>query len=151
MIDLSLPREQVTELTKKGFGGERMNYRRVARGALPAVFAATLFLAACGGDDESSTGDQGGSAASEAAITVQGFVYAPTPLTVGAGTTVTWTNRDQILHTATSGTPDAPTGEFDGVMEGVGTTFSHRFETAGSYLFFCDRHNGMAGEVVVTP
>jgi plastocyanin len=93
------------------------------------------------------------------AIKVQGFTFLPASLAVKAGTAVTWTNRDQIQHTATSGTSvsDAsgtytgtPDGTFNGDMAEQGKTFSFTFATPGTYKYFCNRHNSMVGEVVVS-
>jgi plastocyanin len=80
---------------------------------------------------------------------VAGFLFKPELVEVTAGTTVTWENTDQILHTATAGTPDAPSGAFDGPLDGAGSSFSHTFEEAGTFAFFCERHPHMRGEVVV--
>lgn len=82
-------------------------------------------------------------------VMVSGFLFKPVLLEVSVGTTVTWENTDQILHTATAGTPDAPTGAFDGPLDGAGSSFSHTFEEAGRFAFFCGRHPHMRGEVLV--
>jgi plastocyanin len=68
-------------------------------------------------------------------------------ITAGAG--ITWTNRDEILHTATAGVPGAPTELFDGLMDGAGTTFRFAFGAPGTYAYFCSRHPSMRGEIVV--
>jgi len=74
----------------------------------------------------------------------------PSELMVKAGTAVTWTNEDDILHTVTSGaTPGTPDGQFDGPMDGRGKSFSHSFGQPGRYPYFCNRHNSMTGTVVV--
>lgn len=126
------------------------------------IFAApvlALALAACGGDGSpvsrpastpaSSPGTQSGPA-----VSIAMFTFTPATLTVAAGTTVTWTNTDQILHTATAGSgPDDKTGVFDGQMSDAGTTFAFTFQEAGTYPYFCDRHPGvpgMHGTIVVT-
>jgi plastocyanin len=92
-------------------------------------------------------------------VAIKGFLFAPARLDVAAGTTVTWTNSDNILHTATSGkavkaddlgrytlTPDA---KFDGTMETSGATFSFTFTGPGDYEYYCSRHNNMTGSVSV--
>src|SRR5919108_4798768 len=85
-----------------------------------------------------------------AAVTVKQFQFMPAELTVKVGTTVTWTNQDDILHTATSGaTPGTADGKFDGPMDGRGKSFSHLFDQSGRYPYFCNRHNSMTGTVVV--
>ena len=62
---------------------------------------------------------------------------------------MTWTNQDDILHTATSGpTPGTADGKFDGPMDGRGKSFSHVFDQPGRYPYFCNRHTSMTGTVV---
>src|SRR5215208_3401878 len=76
--------------------------------------------------------------------------YDPTPVNVAVGTTVTWTNNDATLHTAVSGTPDSgPSGEFDSSYLAKGKTFSHTFDTAGTFDYYCTLHPFMIGQVVV--
>jgi plastocyanin len=88
--------------------------------------------------------------ASAAGVTVKQFQFMPAELVVKASTTVTWTNQDQILHTATSGaTPGRADGKFDGPMDGPGKTFSFTFDQPGTYPYFCSRHNSMVGKVIV--
>jgi len=88
--------------------------------------------------------------AGDSAVTVKQFQFMPSELTVKAGTNVTWTNQDDILHTATSGaTPGTADGKFDGQMDGRGKSFSHAFDQAGRYPYFCNRHTSMTGTVIV--
>ena len=87
--------------------------------------------------------------ADAATVLVKGFLFQPNAIEVPAGTTVTWENSDQILHTATAGVPDAPSDLFDGQMDGAGTSFTHTFDTPGTFVFFCSRHPHMRGEVTV--
>ena len=107
--------------------------------------AALLLVAACTGGDD--TGDT----TNRSTVTIAGFTYSPSPVTIAAGATVTWTNGDDILHTVTSGTPEAPTrGPLDGTLDGPGTTYERTFSDAGTFEYFCARHNGMRGTVIVT-
>ncbi len=76
--------------------------------------------------------------------------YDPSPANVKVGTTVTWTNNDATLHTAVSGTPDSgPSGEFDSSYLAKGKTFSHTFDKAGTFDYYCTLHPFMIGQVVV--
>lgn len=105
------------------------------------TIAALLMVAACGG----------ASAVSPATVTIAGFTYAPSPISVPAGTTVTWSNEDDIVHTVTSGTPDAPgTHPLDGTLDGPGTSYEATLSDPGTFAYFCARHNGMRGSVTVT-
>lgn len=92
-------------------------------------------------------------------VEIRNFQFSPVLLEVARGTTVTWTNQDDILHTATAGTAikkddlgtyeRKPTGAFDGRMASPGTSFSFTFAEPGEYAYFCDRHAHMTGKVVV--
>ena len=81
--------------------------------------------------------------------------YSPTPITVKAGSTVTWTNIDNNMHTVTSGEPNtARAGElFDSGLTALITpskSFSHKFMHPGEFSYFCRVHPTMVGEVHVT-
>jgi plastocyanin len=120
---------------------------------------AGALTAGCGSSDSSSpTANSSGivaapvaAPAADSAVTVKQFQFMPGELAVKAGTTVRWTNQDDILHTATSGaTPGTPDGQFDGQMDGPGKSFSHTFAQPGRYPYFCSRHTSMTGTVVVS-
>ena len=130
-----------------------------------ALLVAGVLVAGCGSDSESESGasstsvaptsaTQAGTVAAtpagKSAVAVKQFQFMPAELAVQAGTEVTWTNEDDILHTATSGaTPGTSDGQFDGPMDGKGKGFSHTFNQAGRYPYFCSRHNSMTGTIVV--
>lgn len=104
-----------------------------------------MVSAACSsttGTDDAGTGSE--------RITIQTFQFRPDVLEVAVGTEVTWTNQDDIEHTATSGTPGSPDGTFDGELDGPGARFTFTFEDAGVFAYFCDVHQGMRGEIRVT-
>jgi nitrite reductase (NO-forming) len=76
--------------------------------------------------------------------------YDPTSAEVKTSTTITWTNDDTLPHTVTSGNADTgPSGEFDsGVLMGSGS-FTHTFDKAGSFDYYCALHPYMTGQVIV--
>jgi plastocyanin len=128
--------------------------RTVAAALVGAV--ALLSLAACGGDDDSAAATGAGKGAAESTPTngdvaaeVKTFRFQPEPIEIDAGTTVTWTNRDNILHTVTSGAAGKSDGRFDEQLDGSGATGSVAFDDPGRYEYFCSRHAGMQGVVVV--
>jgi plastocyanin len=85
-----------------------------------------------------------------AAVTIQTFQFRPGVVEVKAGTRVTWINQDDILHTVTSGTPRFNREpHFEAPLEGKGATYSLTFPQAGTYTYFCDRHQSMRGEILV--
>jgi amicyanin len=79
--------------------------------------------------------------------------YDPPSANVAVGTTVTWTNNDATLHTVYSGTPDdsANGGKlFQSTYMAKGQTFEHKFDTAGTFDYYCTLHPFMLGKVVVS-
>src|SRR5262245_6129904 len=87
--------------------------------------------------------------ASPPAINVQLFQFHPGLADVPKGTTVTWTNEDDITHTITSGTPGERDGHFDVELAGRGATAAVEFTEPGVYPYFCSRHPSMRGEIRV--
>ncbi|MEW6044454.1 MAG: PEFG-CTERM sorting domain-containing protein [Thermoproteota archaeon] len=76
--------------------------------------------------------------------------YDPYEVTVDVGGEVTWSNDDTAGHTVTSGTLDGgPDGVFDSSLFMAGKTFSHKFEEAGEFPYFCVVHPWMTGIVIV--
>lgn len=68
-------------------------------------------------------------------------------LTVKVGTTVQWTNQDDVPHTVT-----AEGGKFKSNFLNKGQTYSFTFGEAGSLKYFCEVHSDtMRATVVVTP
>jgi len=83
------------------------------------------------------------------AIDIQLFQFQPGTVEVNAGTTVTWTNRDDIEHTVTAGDPEHRSGRFDVRLPARGTSSKVSFGEPGVYPYFCDRHPSMRGEIRV--
>jgi plastocyanin len=65
-------------------------------------------------------------------------------LTIPVGTTVTWTNEDSTMHTAT-----AVDGSFDSGYLDQGESFSFTFEAPGEYEYLCTPHPWMRAKVIV--
>ena len=84
--------------------------------------------------------------ASTAEVKIDNFSFAPASLTVAVGTTVTWTNRDDIPHTVVS-TDDVKT--FKSKVLDTDEKFSFTFTKAGTYPYFCSIHPKMTGKVIV--
>ena len=79
-----------------------------------------------------------------AEVKVDNFSFGPTSLTVAVGTTVTWTNRDDIPHTVVS-----TDKVFKSKVLDTDEKFSFTFDKAGTYPYFCSIHPKMTGSVVV--
>jgi plastocyanin len=79
-------------------------------------------------------------------VKIDNFSFGPVALTVPVGTTVTWTNRDDIPHTVVS-TDDSKT--FKSKVLDTDEKFSFTFSKAGTYPYFCSIHPKMTGKVIV--
>ncbi len=79
-------------------------------------------------------------------VKIDNFSFAPQALTVAVGTTVTWTNRDDIPHTVVS--TDDPKAFKSKVLD-TDEKFSFTFSKPGSYAYFCSVHPKMTGKVTV--
>ena len=77
-------------------------------------------------------------------VMAKDFMFAPTSLTVAAGSTVTWTNRDDEPHTVVS-----EGGLFRSAALDTNESFSFRFDKPGTYRYTCTIHPRMVGTIVV--
>jgi plastocyanin len=82
--------------------------------------------------------------ATAAGVNIDNFVFGPQTLTVPVGTTVTWTNSDDIPHTSVS-----TEGVFKSKVLDTDEKFSYTFTKAGTYPYYCTIHPKMTGKVVV--
>src|SRR5262249_44348588 len=120
---------------------------------IPYTFlvAALGIASPCGGGGSTPTAPSTGNNNSGTAITiVEGArtmtttAYSPNPLTITAGTMVTWTNKDTTSHTATSDTGVVRSGVF-----GSNGQFSFTFANKGTFAYHCTLHPNMVGSVIV--
>jgi plastocyanin len=81
-----------------------------------------------------------------AEVKIDNFNFGPATITVAAGTTVTWANRDDIPHTVVS--TDDPKVFKSKVLD-TDEKFSYTFAKAGTFTYFCSVHPKMTGKVVV--
>jgi plastocyanin len=108
--------------------------------ALAAVLALT---GAVGCDDDNPVIPPGGGTS----INIQSFAFVGGTITVALGTQVTWTNKDASPHTVTS---DSGTELSSGSLA-QNATYSHTFNTAGTFPYHCTFHSSMTGSITVTP
>jgi plastocyanin len=105
----------------------------------PAYFGTIVVTSAPGG------GTDAGTLATSGSVTIGDRLFVPTTVEVATGGTIKWTNTDSESHTATSAD-----GAFDSGILAPGGTFSHTFDTAGTYPFFCAIHPEMQGTIEVS-
>jgi len=84
-----------------------------------------------------------GALAADSGVTIAGFAFSPQTITIDVGDSVTWTNNDDVDHTATGSDFDTST-----ITSGGGTA-KVTFDTAGTFAYACAIHPSMTGTVVV--
>ncbi len=80
-------------------------------------------------------------------VSINDFAFSPQAITVSAGTTVTWTNKDSAEHTVTSDDASSDGPNSQQLAQGASYTFT--FATAGTYKYHCANHPNMTGTVIV--
>ena len=106
-----------------------------------ALFAAALALAF------SSTGPAAAADAAKAAahsVAIDGTSFQPAVLTVKAGDTVTWTNKDPFPHTVTS-----TSGAFDSHEIAPGKSWKYSAAKKGEFAYICLLHPTMKATLKV--
>jgi amicyanin len=78
------------------------------------------------------------------AVGIDNFTFNPQKMTVKAGTSVTWTNKDDIPHAIA-----AVSKQFKSKALDTGDAYSFAFTTPGTYEYFCSLHPHMTGTIVV--
>ena len=113
-----------------------------------AALLTTLLLGACSDDDPAPAASANGSAETAAggdAVIIEDFTYKPAELEVKAGTTVTFTNKDEFLHTATATDKSFDTGNLEQDAASELT-----FDEVGTFDYLCTIHNSMTGTITVS-
>ena len=77
-------------------------------------------------------------------VVVDNFSFAPATTAVPVGSTITWTNRDDVPHNIVS-----TERKFKSPVLDTDEKFSHTFDAPGTYKYYCSIHPKMTGEVVV--
>ena len=155
---------------------------RIIRGALgtikvqgqsnPAIFSsikngtgsASMTQMNVTSESQTTTGSATPGSSNSTVVVIENFAFNPSEITITAGTTVTWINRDTIGHTVTEGTPQSPKPAnqrlFDSshgteggnvITIAPGNSFSFTFTTPGQYDYYCIPHPYMTGHVTVLP
>jgi plastocyanin len=108
-----------------------MNFaRNIALGAIGLLVAAAIAASPVRAEDLQ--------------VKIDNFTFNPQQITVKAGTTVVWTNHDDIPHIVVSKTMLFKSNALD-----TDDKFSFTFATPGSYEYFCSLHPHMTGSIVV--
>jgi plastocyanin len=118
---------------------------------LPALVP-LIGVAGCGRGPESANAPHAAAEVVSAAaaqpggssVSIDNFSFNPSTITVPAGTTVTWTNHDDIPHTVAANGKGFASKALD-----TDERFSHLFSAPGTYPYYCAIHTHMTGQIIV--
>ena len=112
----------------------------------PACVLITIFLIgavvnACNKSSGYGSSNNGGSGNN---ISIKNFAFSVSTLTVSSGTAVKWTNNDATAHTVTADDSSFNSGEL-----ASGQSYTHTFDSTGTFAYHCTYHPMMTASVVV--
>jgi plastocyanin len=107
------------------------------------IAAVAIIIAAATARAFTTTATQEKTAA-ETAVKIDNFTFSPVTVTVPAGSTVRWTNHDDIPHNVVSEDKSFKSKAMD-----TDENFSYTFTKPGTYSYFCSIHPKMTGKIVV--
>ena len=117
----------------------------VTRRCAPLAAATSIMLAAAVLPGSTQTETAPPPAVTSAQVSIDNFTFTPQTLTVKAGTTVTWTNRDDIPHGIASDTKAFTRSKALDTDDSYSVTFT----TPGTFKYFCFIHPHMTGTIIV--
>lgn len=94
---------------------------------------------------EETTTPTGEEAMEKTEVVIEDFSFNPPSLTVAAGTTVTFTNKDLTSHSATADDGKS----FDTGLIGQNESATVTFDTPGTYSYHCTPHPTMKATIIV--
>ena len=77
-------------------------------------------------------------------IEISDFAFSPETLNIKKGDSVTWSNKDDVRHTATS-----DEGVFDSNLLAKGQSFRYDFNEVGTFSYHCTPPPYMKAKIVV--
>jgi plastocyanin len=101
-------------------------------------------------DDSSNSSASSGDASQATAtneVEIEDYAFKPGSITVKKGTTVKWTNKDDVQHDIVADTSGSGLGS---ELLSKGQSYSFTFDTAGAFTYHCGPHPYMKGTVTVT-
>lgn len=105
---------------------------------------AILIVATAGRERLVGTAGAQEKASAETAIKIDNFTFTPATITVSVGSTIRWTNRDDIPHNVVSEDKSFKSKAMD-----TDEQFSYTFTKPGTYNYFCSIHPKMTGKIIV--
>lgn len=81
-------------------------------------------------------------------VSIAGFEFVPSTISVNAGDTVRWVNDDAPPHKVVADSPSNIPGLESGMLN-TGDSFSFTFNSAGTFGYHCQVHPSMKGTIIV--
>jgi plastocyanin len=115
---------------------------------LSLILLAVIFLVACGPKTgPTPAGTLPPVQSSKAKVSIAIFAFDPVALTITTGTTVTWTNNDNVAHNIAG-----DDGSWGSNSLATDDTYSFTFTKSGTFSYHCGIHPSMKATItVVTP
>ncbi|HXC32681.1 MAG TPA: cupredoxin family copper-binding protein [Verrucomicrobiae bacterium] len=110
-----------------------------------AILAAAAAFALTVGIRPNMAATPGDKPASSAEVKIDNFSFGPTSITVPTGTTITWTNNDDVPHVVSSDDNKM----FKSKALDTDDHFSFTFTKPGTYNYYCAIHPKMTAKIVV--
>lgn len=101
-----------------------------------------FFISGCSSNKNNNLGNNEPSGLN---VEINGFAFSPQELTIKTGETVTWINKDNVKHTITSDSGS----ELSSEMLSNSQTYSHIFNTKGTFNYHCSLHSSMTAKIIV--
>ncbi len=95
----------------------------------------------------SSSSSNSQNAVATSTVTIQNYNFSPSTIKVKVGTTVTWTNQDDVSHTVNL---DSGSVGPNSKPLSKGQSYSYTYKSAGTFNYHCGIHPDMHGSVIVT-
>lgn len=110
--------------------------------SIAAIILVVAMVAGRSGNSSSAAAAE--KPAAETAVKIDNFTFSPNTLTLPVGSTVRWTNHDDIPHNVVS-----EDKTFKSKVMDTDEQFSFTFTKPGTYTYFCSIHPKMTGKIVV--
>lgn len=108
----------------------------------------TLALASSNHKTSATANSNNSAAVATNIVNIKNYMFAPAAIKVAPGSTVTWTNQDDVSHTITADTASIDSPSSMDIAKGQ--SYSFQFKVAGTYSYHCFPHPYMHGSVIVS-
>lgn len=102
------------------------------------ILALVIGFSGCGAGNEETPSEP----VDENTVIIEDYKYQPAEITIQAGETITWINKDSVRHNAKG-------DSFDTGLLGKEESGEQQFDEAGTYDYHCTPHPYMKGKVIV--